>query len=76
MISSNSFLAQTEMELNFGWFYGVVNDPYGGFFIVENKSFQRYVSINNNYDFIKSFFRFLQFINFYWSLTWDYDSKY
>ena len=41
MISSNSFLAQTEMELNFGWFYGVVNDPYGGFFIAENKSFQK-----------------------------------
>ena len=78
MIPSNSFLSQTLIELNFGWFSeGMVNDPYGGFFIAENKSFQRYVSINNNYEFIKTFFRCLQFINLLLeSLTWDYDSKY
>ena len=78
MISSNSFLAQTEIKLNFGWLYeGVVNDPYDGISSQRTNLFKRYVSINIIMSLSNLFFRWFQNINLLLeSLIWDYDSKY
>lgn len=42
MIWPNSFLSEMEIKQTSRWVYeGVIDDPYGEFFIAENKSLQK-----------------------------------
>ena len=42
MIRPNSFLSEMETKQTSRWVYeGVIDDPYGEFFIAENKSLQK-----------------------------------